>query len=262
MMKKLIFPLTLTFLISILLPALSFSQNDQENGKSSLHHMLQGSISFTQLSGNVDAHDLAGSINGAYWGSTFSNLIFIRADVKSVETDGNKATYKMYDILNLLRRDIAGNLFGVGAFDFEKNEPILIESRYSGFLGAGYDLILKPGHNLSVIAAIGRTSETNTVPVDNPYGDFTSIFLMNSYGVQITENFSLDQQFDFFAPIDELERSRIRLSLSANTTIYKNFGVAYRFDLKYYKDPLVSLSTLQKNESLDLTQTIALTFQL
>lgn len=138
----------------------------------------------------------------------------------------------------------------------------MIERRVSGFLGVGYDLIVKPGHNLSVIAAVGRTSETNTVPVENPYGDFTSIFFMNSYGVQITENFSLNQQFDFFAPIDEIERSRIRLSLSANTTLYKALGVSYQFNLKYYNDPLVSLSALQKNESLDLTQTIALTIQL
>ena len=261
-MKKFTFLLILTFLFCTIFHDLSFSQNGEESEASSLNHMLQGSFSYTQMSGNVDATNLGASINGALWGSTFSNLIFIRGNLQNVETDDNKVTYKMYDILNLLRVNIAGDFFGVGAFDFEKNEPILIERRVSGFLGLGYDLIVKPGHNLSVIAAVGRTSETNTVPVENPYGDFTSIFFMNSYGVQITENFSLNQQFDFFAPIDEIERSRIRLSLSANTTLYKALGVSYQFNLKYYNDPLVSLSALQKNESLDLIQTIALTIQL
>lgn len=261
-MKKLTLVLFLTLLSIALLAEQSFSQNGDESEESSLNHMLQGSFSFTQMSGNVNGHNLGASINAAIWGSSFSNLIFARSNVQSVETGDNKVTYKMYDILNLLRYNIVGDFFGVAAFDFEKNEPILIDKRISGFLGAGYDIIVKPGHNLSVIAAIGRTSETNTVPVDNPYDDFTSIFLMNSYGVQITDNFSLNQQFDFFAPIDEIERSRVRLSLSANTTLYKALGVSYQFNLKYYNDPLVSLSALQKNDSLDLTQTIALTIQL
>lgn len=260
-MMKLTFPLILGFLSITLFPGILYSQNSEKGEAPSLNRMLQGSISYTQLSGNVDAHNLGASLNGALWGTSFSNLLFVRANVQSVETGDNKATYKMYNILNMLRRDISGNLFGAGAFDFEKNEPILIERRFSGFIGAGYDLIVKPGHNLSVIAAVGRTSETNTIPVENPYGDFTSIFLMNSYNIHLTDNFSLDQQFDFFAPLDELERSRIRFSLSANTTIYKNLGVSYRFDLKYYKDPLVSLSALQQNENLDLSQTIALRFQ-
>lgn len=260
-MKKFTIILVLVFLNCTLLPDLSISQNSDENEGSSLNHLLQGSFSYTQMSGNVNANNLGASLNGAIWGSSFSNLIFVRGNLQNVETADNKVTYKMYDILNLLRVNIAGNLFGVGAFDFEKNEPILIEKRVSGFLGAGYDIIVQPGRNLSVIAALGRTSESNTIPVQNPYGDFTSIFLMNSFDAKITDNFSLTQQFDFFAPLNDLERNRIRLSLSANTVVYKILGVSYRFNLNYYKDPLVSLAALQKNESLDLTQTIALTIQ-
>ncbi len=261
-MKKITVLLILFALSSTLLPQMTYSQNGEESEGSSLNHMLQGSFSFTQMSGNVDGHNLGASLNGAVWGSSFSNLLFARSNIQSVETGDNKVTYKMYDILNLLRVNIAGDLFGVAAFDLEKNEPILIDKRVSGFLGAGYDIMARPGHSLSVIAAFGRTSETNTVPVENPYGDFTSIFLMNTYNVQITDDLSLSQQFDFFAPVDEIERRRIRLSLSANATIFKAFGVSYRFNLNYYNDPLVSLSALQKNEKLDLTQTIALTFQL
>lgn len=264
-MKKIIL-LILTFLSCILLPNQSFSQNGGDNGngveKSSLNHMFQGSFSYTQMSGNVDGHNIGSNLNAALWGKGFSNILFAKSNIQSVESGGNEVTYTMYDILYLLRVDIAGDLFAVGAFDYEKNEPILIDRVVSGFLGAGYDIMAKPGHNLSVIAAVGRTSEKNTVPVDNPYGDFTSIFLMNSYDVQITEDFSITQKFDFFAPIDDIERRKVTLSLSANTKLFKIFGVSYQFSLNYHNDPLVSLTTMQQNEKMDLTQTIALTFQL
>lgn len=102
-MKKFTFLLILTFLLCTIFHDLSFSQNGEESEASSLNHMLQGSFSYTQMSGNVDANNLGASINGALWGSTFSNLIFIRGNLQNVETDDNKVTYKMYDILNLFK---------------------------------------------------------------------------------------------------------------------------------------------------------------
>lgn len=213
--------------------------------------------------GNVEGTTAGGSLALAFWTNTFSNIFLYTANIQNIETAASKADYQIHNIQNIVRINIYNSLFGVAAVDWEKNEPRLIKSRLTVHGGLGYDLLNRPGHTLGILATIGRTSESTTVHIPDLEENYTSLFLMNEYSFKVTNDLTLTQRFDFFAPVDNLSHHRSTLKVAMNTTLYRMIGLALQFNLNYENNPHDPGTALQPDiKKLDTSQTVSLTFQL
>lgn len=252
--------------VTILLPATAWSQADTTSQASEAPpggFNVQAHFSFVNQTGNVEGTTFSGGVTAVYWTGSISNTLDYSGNVQHLESEDNSSDYQVHAIQDILRINLLGSLFGIAGLDWERNEPKLIESRFSYHLGLGYDVLAEPDHSLGFIAAAGRTSESTTVPISGLDEHYTSFYLMNRYDYQVTEDLDLRQSLGFFTPTQDLSNYRMRFSASLNSTIYKAIGLAITFKLNYDNDPHNPISTAQPDgKKLDTSQTISLTVRM
>lgn len=223
---------------------------------------VEGQYSYTKISGAIDGKMQSGGVRIAVRKNIITNhteYILDKMDLTLKMLGMNYSTESQVftDYINV---DITPLLFAEGGFIWERDNSLLIDNRYSFYVGIGVNGLITEKQYLKILAAIGRISQDYVIPVDNidvVKGSYEAFYFRQSYKYIIDQRLSVTEQAYYLTNLNSTERYRIGVNLSLSILIVQPVSLILSYAYKYDKESQL-LGAIPKNT----TQTISVNISL
>lgn len=208
-------------------------------------------LSAVQTSGNSNVTTLALSDKFAYaWPNSRFTLEFSALKTRTTERslsnvagevqveERTRTTGEEYTVQGQYRRSLYESLFAFAAAGWSRNEFAGIDSRYSGAIGLGYQIIDTERSSLAAQLGADLTREN---PVTGDTEEFPGAQLRVEYGQRLTESAIWESSLEALENLDDTDDFRLNLLTSITTSVSEVFAVKLSYLVRFDNQPVRSL---------------------
>lgn len=212
----------------------------------------EAEVSFTRMTGNLDANILSGSTTWALRKKTFTNSVIYSVDRQEISLGGNRGsvTTESQKVDYESRVDLTRRFHLSAGILWERDDPRFLKNRWTYYAGLGYHVANAKKHKLNLVVASGQQRDKYTM--DDVKETLEVFYVYASHNWQIDDRLSFRQKLTSLMSFSDTEHYRLQLDLNLDVNITGTFSVPISFEAKFDNKPI------QAAEKWDTQQTVGL----
>jgi hypothetical protein len=201
----------------------------------------EGRYSYTKMTGAIEGEMHSGGAKIAIRKNIFTHQTEYVLDkmnlmLKSFGMNYISESHAFSDYLDV---DITQLLFSEGGFIWERDNTLMLNNRYTWYIGVGLNSPIVENHFINILVALGRISQDYTIPVDNidvVKGAYSALYFKQNYKYRLDQRFSFVEQAYLLANLNYSNRYRMSLNLNFNINIIQPVSLVLGYSYKYDKE--------------------------